>query len=281
MKLPNILNFDEPKSLFSIEYVKRTEKSSMQTDHFHPQYEIYYLLSGERYYFIEDRSYHVQPGDLVFINKNVLHKTMDAAIADHERVVIYFHEAALRQAYDAHSELLLSPFSQESALYRYNVQDKIKLESLVSTLLKEMKNKAPGYELSLTHTVIDLMLFTGRHVEAQGTGSLPMDTPFHQKISDIIRFINHHYGEPMSLARLAEQFYISPYYLSRMFKDTSGFTLTEYLNAVRVKEAQALLRDSKMKITDIAASVGFDNFSHFGKVFKKIAHVSPRAYRRG
>ena len=72
-----------------------------------------------------------------------------------------------------------------------------------------------------------------------------------------MRFINTHFAEPVRLEELAEQFEISPAYLSRMFKEITGFSLVEYVNLVRVQEAQRLLATTRLKVIVIAEQVGF------------------------
>jgi len=101
----------------------------------------------------------------------------------------------------------------------------------------------------------------------------------HVRMIKVVQYLNDHYAEPLSLTAVAEQFAISTYYLSRTFKSATGFAFSEYINLLRLKEAQRLLRETDLKITDIALRTGFDNFSHFGKAFKKMAALSPRAYR--
>lgn len=88
--------------------------------------------------------------------------------------------------------------------------------------------------------------------------------------------INESYAEPLSLQGLAERFYVSPYHLSRTFKEATGFTFTDYVNLTRIKEAQRLLRETALSVTEVAAASGFDNFSHFGKTFKNITLLTPR-----
>jgi AraC-like DNA-binding protein len=73
---------------------------------------------------------------------------------------------------------------------------------------------------------------------------------------------------------------MSPYYFCRVFKKATGFTLIEYVNAVRVSQACRLLRETDSSITVIAGQCGFDSDTHFGRVFKGIMHVSPSKYRR-
>ena len=75
---------------------------------------------------------------------------------------------------------------------------------------------------------------------------------------------------------LAGQFYISPSYLSRVFKKVTGFHLQEYIRHIRIREAKKRLRDTDEKILDIAADTGFKHISHFNKVFKEIVGICRR-----
>lgn len=81
-------------------------------------------------------------------------------------------------------------------------------------------------------------------------------------MSEIVRYLNANYAEEIRIGELAERFYISPYYMSRSFKESTGFTVIDYLNLTRVREAQRLLRESRLPVTEIAARTGFDNFTH-------------------
>lgn len=81
--------------IFQIEQLKRIGHFNMDTDHFHDFYEIYYLLSGQRHYYIRNRMYALEAGDLVFINKNHLHRTTGGSRLPHERVLISFDDAYL------------------------------------------------------------------------------------------------------------------------------------------------------------------------------------------
>ncbi|MGB3986308.1 MAG: helix-turn-helix transcriptional regulator, partial [Limnochordia bacterium] len=72
----------------------------------------------------------------------------------------------------------------------------------------------------------------------------------------------------------------SQYYLSRMFKTVTGLTLIEYLNTIRIQEAQKLLADENLSITEIASLVGYDSQTYFGRMFKRITGLTPREYRK-
>ena len=80
--------------------------------------------------------------------------------------------------------------------------------------------------------------------------------------------------------KVSQQIYISPYYLSHLFKEELGITFLEYLTRIRMEEAKKLLMDRSMTILDISAQVGYDDPSYFSKVFKKNMGVSPNQYRK-
>ncbi|MGM0880185.1 MAG: helix-turn-helix domain-containing protein [Bacillota bacterium] len=263
-----------------VEYMKRSEPFTMADDHYHDYYEIYYMLSGKRIYFIRDRSYSVEQGDIVFINKHELHKTMHAGDAAHERVIVHFDDTMTSSLPAKHADFLLSPFRQQSHIIRLPRQEQLDAEQTVRKMLTEIGHKPTGYELVPGLAVTELLLIAARYLEQHDPAPLHYATPMHAKISEVIRYINAHFADSLRLGALADQFFISPYYLSRMFKEITGFAFSDYVILTRIKEAQRLLRESDRSITDIAAAVGFENFSHFGKTFKKITRISPRDYRK-
>ncbi|WP_168121011.1 AraC family transcriptional regulator [Paenibacillus sp. HB172176] len=275
---PSSLSFGET-SQFYIEYMKRSEPYNMTSEHYHSYYEIYYLLSGKRVYFIRDRSYSVEAGDLVFINKHDVHKTMQLGDPSHERLIIHANDHWIRKWYGEHAELLLSPFQQTCPVLRLPHREQVDIQTSARTLLKELRGKEPGFDLMARQACIDIMLISARYLLHHEPTPFTHVSPLHAKISDIVHHINGHFREPIRLNELAERFFISPYYLSRMFKEVTGFSFSDYITLTRVKEAQRLLSETTLSITEIAGQVGFDNFSHFGKTFKRVTSMSPRHYR--
>ena len=75
---------------FEISYNRPHKATSMPDNHYHDNYEIYYLLSGERYYFIKDRTYHIDRGDIVLINMYDMHRTINFKTESYERILINF-----------------------------------------------------------------------------------------------------------------------------------------------------------------------------------------------
>jgi two-component system response regulator YesN len=92
-------------------------------------------------------------------------------------------------------------------------------------------------------------------------------------------YIMEHYHEPISLNTLAENIYLSPSYLSDLFKNQTGENITNYLAKVRMEKAKELLKDLQMKSYEVGEMVGYKDPTYFSKVFKKVVGVSPNEYR--
>lgn len=96
----------------------------------------------------------------------------------------------------------------------------------------------------------------------------------------ILTWIEKHYAEPFELERLASELHLSKYYISHLFKEETGHTVTEYLLALRSKEACHLLMDESLSVAEIGERVGWPIPSHFIQQFKKWVGCTPLQYRK-
>lgn len=90
-----------------------------------------------------------------------------------------------------------------------------------------------------------------------------------------LQCIHKNFASPISLYGVSQELHISPSYLSKLFKITTGYTFSEYLIRYRIEEAQILLQQDKLKIYEAAQLVGYSDVVQFTKMFKKITGVSP------
>ncbi|MFD0698721.1 AraC family transcriptional regulator [Paenibacillus sp. GCM10027628] len=264
---------------YEIERLRREGPFSMPVNHFHDHYEIYYLLTGQRYYFIQDRSYLIQEGDLVFIDRNELHKTHHADAQPHERILISFDDSWIDSIGENAAEHLLVPFAQKQHIITMKGQNRTFMENLLFSMLREQQQTLSGWELSSKALLTQLLIFCSRFIDK--TNAAPEHPhAMNPKIFEIVGFINTHYKTRLTLASISETFFISPSYFCRSFKETTGFSFIEYLNNVRIREAQRLLRETKLKVIDIADQSGFDSVAHFGRVFKQVTQQTPLECRK-
>ncbi|CAM4163675.1 response regulator [Paenibacillus alkaliterrae] len=93
-------------------------------------------------------------------------------------------------------------------------------------------------------------------------------------------YIELHYREVCTLQMAAACVHVTPNYLSNLFKRETGIGFTNYVSGLRVDKAKALLRGTKLKMTEIAEQTGFDNSSYFTAVFKQLTGMSPSDFRK-
>ncbi|MDS1030188.1 PocR ligand-binding domain-containing protein [Bacillota bacterium LX-D] len=93
-------------------------------------------------------------------------------------------------------------------------------------------------------------------------------------------YIRNNFHTKMTLNSVAEAIHLSPCYLSRIFKQTYGCTLMEYLTHIRLENAKLMLRSSDYNIMQIALQNGFEDASYFARVFKKMEGISPSQYKQ-
>ena len=96
----------------------------------------------------------------------------------------------------------------------------------------------------------------------------------------IIRYIDQNYQNKIGLAALAAEFNLSECYISHLFKEITGLTISSYLQYRRIIEAQKRLKNKDAAVVSICYECGFASLQHFYKVFKQITGTTPKAFAR-
>lgn len=98
-------------------------------------------------------------------------------------------------------------------------------------------------------------------------------------VETIIRFIEENYRKQISLSVLSKHCNLNEHYISRIFKEETGENYLSYLNKIRINEARKLLKNTNLKIYEIAEATGFSSNVNFNYVFNRMEGISPSAYR--
>lgn len=98
-------------------------------------------------------------------------------------------------------------------------------------------------------------------------------------IRNATQYIRFNFNEEINLKKIAQELFVHPNYLSRKFKEETGYQVSDYINKVRIEQAQLLLENEAMSITDVAYTVGYNDEKYFSRVFKKVHQKTPREYR--
>lgn len=101
-----------------------------------------------------------------------------------------------------------------------------------------------------------------------------------REIAMVIKYITENMDKDLSLIMLADVVYLNPSYLSHLFKQQLGTTISEYIKEARLARCKKMLADPRYHIHEVAKAVGYDNASYFTRFFKKMTGMTPQAYRQ-
>lgn len=238
--------------------------------HYHHAVELYFCCHGEREYFIGDKFYTVGEGDIVLIPQDILHRTAGIGAT---RFLIYFSDAFLRRFFTG--EILNALPIRHPFVFRPDEETRARIWTELNTMLSEYaedtEQNLPRLAGRLCHLLVEMAASPNQYTSPPYAD---------QRIGQIVRYINAHYGEIEDIQQIAERFFISKYHLCRTFNQSLGLPLISYLNTIKIRAAIALMHSEKLTLTDIALRCGFNSSSYFCKVFKAEKGVSPSAYRK-
>lgn len=262
-------------AFYSLDYDSRSPSANMAFPHFHSYYELMIPLSAGVSHFVEGTRYDLEPYDVVLLAPSVLHQSVYPPGPPSDRLVAGFRPPAsgpfaeeLRRA--------LSVFDGPCPILRLSPENSRRLFAPLNGLCSAGEEPLPGLAVHAGFLRFLLELYRLRGENLYVAASHPGTQG---KIYAVCHYLHTHYREELSLPTLAALFYMSPYYLSRRFREVTGYTVTRYLQLTRVRNAQVLLLHSGRSVTAVAEEAGFSSFSQFNRVFRSVCGMSPSAYR--
>ena len=267
-----------------LERMIRKGHFNMHGKHFHNQYEIFYLLEGERRCFFDNRSYLVKGGSLILVDENSIHMTTANSEQEigHDRIILYVERDKMKEFDRLFPNLnLVKFFHQHYGVFPLNERQQREFIDLYIRLQDEFDSRKRNYRAMIETEIIQYFIRFMRENHTPATEHTDVSAPSkYQNIYAVADYISEHFDETITLDLLADQFYISKYYLSRTFKEITGYGISEYLNIHRIREAKRLLEETDLSVQQIARKLGYESITYFEKVFKTYMTMSPLKYRK-
>lgn len=229
------------------------------------------ITGGYGLHVLDNQDYYTEKGDLIILNAGVLH---DESSRGTNLSVLTCAVKNLRMAGCKTNTLLKH---NESPIIKTG-DDFIHIKELFLLIHRSVYEKHQYFEEYSNYLLraLLILIFDLAHKNAQ-----KIYAKNENKVDrDIKHYIDKNYTQNLNLNNMAEKIHVSPYYLSHIFKKIYGQSPRQYLIRRRIGEAQTLLIDTDMAITDIALSTGYNNLSHFNTSFVKITGFPPSKYRK-
>ncbi|ENH98007.1 AraC family transcriptional regulator [Gracilibacillus halophilus YIM-C55.5] len=248
----------------------------MKVPHLHHDYEIYYLVQGERFYRIQGQEFKVHENQMVFIDRNTLHQTFEKQGVAHQRIVLNFHGSFLTSSYEG---IIQELFAEGPHVLTIPDQDIALFNQLFYKMTEEYQAHDPYAQLYLQN-LLSQLLIESRRILTTHEENIFVDKRYQHHVSELLGFIHSYYYLDLSLRFLSERFHLNEHYISRMFKQVTGYSFTSYVNRIRVAEAERLLKETNLQVNQIASQVGYTTNVHFYRMFREIVGIAPSAFRR-
>jgi AraC-like DNA-binding protein len=263
------------------QFVRREPRFDFQW-HYHREFELTLITKGSGTRLVGDCVQDYGPGDLTLIGPDLPHTYVSTpGEEEHEAVVLQFRRDFLGKDLFTGPEFagvdgLLTRASRGLSFPR----DAVSLDRLSELPPTGPRGPQPAERtLELLRLLVRLADCPAARPLA-GADHLPvLNRAAGDRIDAMVRLMHRAYARPVTLAEVAEAAHLTPSSASRFFRRTTGTTITDYLNSLRVNAACRLLRGTDRRIADIAAHCGYTNLSNFNRRFHELKGMPPRDYR--
>lgn len=266
----------------TIFWCSRIRESRNEEEHVHPMnLELAFILSGNGQYKVDGKTYDVGHGDIIICNPGVKHQSI---VMDHGNPTLEFicgfrdiHFAGMPRdsiILPDGGALLKLPSKLSKDISRYCLD-----------IIEENDSNQPGRYYIIKALVIRMLVLIFRAIKGeenseQSAGNFDSYSK-NYVVKKIIKYLNENYDKKISLDQIGGNMYLSPVYISKIFKENTGDSPINYLIKIRLEKAKEMLEeDGNESIKQIAANVGYDDVYHFSKLFKKHYGISPLNYKR-
>ncbi|KRG13234.1 AraC family transcriptional regulator [Lederbergia galactosidilytica] len=251
--------------------------------HWHDHMEWVMIKEGEAVVQIDDVYVHLKKGEIALFHPKQLHAAR--VIGKNTKLIaIVFNEAIIRNSgLDNTENLYFSPyFNEQIKLPNFLRKEDPHTEQIrhsISKLIDEFERKEKGYELMIKAELYQTFGLIFR--EYSYLKELPASRIEERyNLTVLLNDLRENYHESISIENAAKMVNLSPNHFCKVFKKVTGKTLIEYLNMLRINEAERMLVETDWPIMEIAEKVGYESVTYFGRVFKQIKSMPPSAKRK-
>ena len=248
--------------------------------HHHDFSKIVILIDGDLSYYIEGKAYILKPWDILFVNKNEIHKPVVNPDKYYERIVIWLNPDFMAKYAQGNNDLLKCfevAIKNNYNLLRLNMKSIEIIKNLIQDIQNCNNSNEFGSEILKESLFVQLMVLMNRLFLNSDKNRDIEDIQYDKTIEGVLNYINSNLENDLSIDTIASEFFISKYYLMRKFKNQIGSSIHNYVVQKRLILARSLISDG-LSMSSVCSRCGFNDYSSFVRAFKKVYGVSPSNY---
>lgn len=248
--------------------------------HHHDFSKIVILIDGDLTYYIEGKAYILKPWDILFINKNEIHKPVVNPDKYYERIVIWLNPDFMAKYAQGNNDLLKCfeiAIKNNYNLLRLNMKSIEIIKNIIKDIQSCDNSNEFGSEILKESLFVQLMVLMNRLFLNSDKNRDMEDIQYDKTIEGVLNYINSNLENDLSIDTIASKFFISKYYLMRKFKSQIGSSIHNYIIQKRLILAKSLISEG-LTMSNVCSKCGFNDYSSFVRAFKKVYGVSPSNY---
>ena len=249
----------------------------------HEEIEIHHIISGRGIFFIDDKDYKVEEGDIIFIAPRIIHsgKSSDNSLVD----VCYLvdNDYLMSRNNEYNTDKFFSKLSNAKLFSPVIHSGDRGYESLKTPLAKTdscILNRGVVYQLEIKRHLFDFFieLYKNQYISLSESSALNPENKLLIKKS--ISYIQRNASHKLCIDEIASYVGLSSSYFMKLFKESTNMTCVEYIKLLRLNNAANMLKDTDESILEVAHGCGYFNLSLFNREFKKCFLMTPSLYRK-
>ena len=238
--------------------------------HYHEFYKVLILVSGSGAYWVEGQRYDLQPGDVVLVGSNSVHRPEFEPGAVYERIIIYIKPEFLHRASVADCDLTKA----FSGVLRPDKNVSHLLQTMAQNLERELAGEEYGREIIGNGLLMQILVQISRQLRRGDSLHPGVNSAKDARIGRIMSYIDTHLGEELSVESIAEQFYLSKFHMMRLFRSGTGTSVNAYIIQRRLMLARELIAQG-IPATESCFRAGFGSYSAFTRAYGKYYGTTP------
>lgn len=239
--------------------------------HIHQNYEILLFLQGDTKYIIEENTYTLEPGDVVVIRKNQMHRAYHNSPTRYERIVLNVPHEFFEKNDCVEYE---KQFINEVGSFGDKIDaETVKNSGLYDAFMRARKYSA-GFKENGHSPVIRAIIIEILHI-LNNIKSYSEADETEGPLKNVIKYINENFTQNITLNDLEEKFFISKYHLCHIFPKATGITVHQYITNKRMAFAEDMIKAGKT-VSEAAMVAGFTSYSSFYRAYKQQYGKAPK-----
>lgn len=260
-------DIDFPIQMF---YEQRNQVGLYCGTHWHEDIEFTYILEGTATVTIEQQEYELKKGSLAIANSNTLHSVFCTSVPYSCKVLAFCPQNIMKES--AIQNLRFKPFIEEDPQIDY----------FMEKIFTECEEQQLAFKENCMAYITQFLIYLSRNYKIATLSDKNCAQRKQQlvRLNEVLQYMEEHYTENISNKDLANLMYLSEDRFCHLFKQSIGMSPQRYITDMRLQKAQELIQTKEFSITEVARMVGYQDYNHFGRQFRRVFQCTPKEMAR-